>query len=306
MPVNENPKFPVGRLISGGNADTSYYLSSQVGGYAGSSTRQQSCVDIWLPGLWRDAAHALRRTLNNEHAATRSAVLIINGERHDALQVEDGLKRLFATGIEGGWLVVVTVPDGDATPEIEILPGEKTVADGKPGIGLPAGLKPSPAPPVELDMPVAFLAGYERRPQPEHTDPLARVGVTAARYAEIDGRLRRAENRVRHAVDAQAAVMRRSDLQEALFQLLEQVLFDREHSYSHASQGTVFEAEGPENRVYPGFLTVEGVQHEALELREPGVVLRAAVVDGWTVVASVPDGQEPVVELVYADSEASG
>jgi hypothetical protein len=46
-------------------------------------------------------------------------------------------------------------------------------------------------------------------------------------------------------------------------------------------------------------LTVNGAGYAGWELREKGVVARAAVVEGgWTVLASVPEGEEPAVTLL--------
>jgi hypothetical protein len=44
-------------------------------------------------------------------------------------------------------------------------------------------------------------------------------------------------------------------------------------------------------------LAVDGIAHPALELHRFGVVVRAAVVEGWTVLACVPESQDPTVEF---------
>jgi len=138
--MSDESKIPIGRLVSSVLVGTVHPMYQPVGGFGGSRTTYQGCVEVWVPGMWSNATHAARRTLNADDAEAYPATILIDGTPHDAIEVREPSTRVLATEIEGGWMVVVTVPSGDTVPEVELLPGEKTSADGAVHFTLPPGV----------------------------------------------------------------------------------------------------------------------------------------------------------------------
>jgi hypothetical protein len=56
----------------------------------------------------------------------------------------------------------------------------------------------------------------------------------------------------------------------------------------------------------PAVLQIDGIGYHGWELREKSLTARAAVIDGgWTILACVPHGEEPAVELDYLARKAA-
>ncbi|WP_194896302.1 hypothetical protein [Catenulispora pinisilvae] len=158
-------------------------------------------------------------------------------------------------------------------------------------------------PPVENDLPVALLLGYTPPRRPGHPEPLVRLGVTGTRGQRIDGKLRHVSNEIRYPnTDARVLVNRPgwsdADPRAALAWLMFRVAVERHQPFSEALDACAGELDQESHEFHQAVLSVNGTEHEAIELREKGLTARAAVVSGWTVVACVPETDaEPVIEL---------
>lgn len=162
--------------------------------------------------------------------------------------------------------------------------------------------------PIETDLPLAFLAGYPRRLQSLHPDPLAQRGLSGFNEGQINGVTRHFANTVLHGagIRTRAEIIRpgwnRAEPQAALCDLMMRF----ELATLKDLSGGFDMCPGPKAHAYGfGPLVVDGVQYNAIELREHGVVARAAVVaGGWTVLACVPDdvASMPAVELEAAEA----
>lgn len=146
------------------------------------------------------------------------------------------------------------------------------------------------------DLPIAYLAGLDAPVQPGHPVELARLGVTGIR-----GGTRHVTNEVRYDSRTMALVHRPgwdgADPRSALADLMWRAAVARFQPFEDALEACASEQDPDNHEFGPAALRVDGVEHEAVEVREHGLVARAAVVDGWTVVASVPEGGELAVEL---------
>lgn len=145
---------------------------------------------------------------------------------------------------------------------------------------------------VEPDLPVAYLVGYER------------IGVTSTRGQRIEGELRHVTNEVRYAgTDARTLVNRPgwsdAEPRAALTWLMFHVAVERYKPFSEALDACAEELDQESHDFRAAVLRVDAMAYEAVELSEKGLTARAAIVDGWTVVACVPDSAaELAVELV--------
>lgn len=150
------------------------------------------------------------------------------------------------------------------------------------------------------DLPIAFLVGYAAPVQPEHPNKLARLGVTGVRGDHAEGRQHIAHE-VRYAPDTFALAIRPgwdgADPRTALAWEMYRVAIGRHASLAEGLEAAAAERDPDSHEFEPATLRIDGVEHEAVQLHEYGMVARAAVVDGWTVVAAVPAGQQPAVEL---------
>lgn len=168
--------------------------------------------------------------------------------------------------------------------------------------------------PIETDLPLAFLAGRRRRIQPDHHSPLARLGITGTRGHRIGDRVRHVMNTAGYGTEyrVQAAAIRPGwtwgDAHGALAWhvyciAVSEAMAAGIDDPAGSSDGELDQAT---HDFAPAVLVVNGAGYPGWELRERGVLVRAAVVDGWTILASVLDGDEPLVELEYlTDSETS-
>src|SRR3954454_4986580 len=102
MPMSDESKIPIGRLVSSVLEGTVHPMYQPVGGFGGSRTTYHGCVEVWVPGMWTDATHAARRTLNADDAEAHSATMLIDGTPRDAIEVRGHSTRLLVTEIEGG------------------------------------------------------------------------------------------------------------------------------------------------------------------------------------------------------------
>lgn len=142
------------------------------------------------------------------------------------------------------------------------------------------------------DLPIAYLAGYEAPLQPEHPDRLARLGISGASSSR---------NEVRYPNRAFVQIIRpgtlHTDPRAAIAWEMYRIAIGRHQPFSGALEACAAEHDPDNHEFEAAVLRVDGVDHDAVEVREYGLVARAAVVDGWIVVAAVPEGDEPAVEL---------
>ncbi|MBS2549643.1 hypothetical protein KGQ19_22525 [Catenulispora sp. NL8] len=141
--------IPIGRLLASEQeeeSNTAYLLLQKIGGYSGTRTLYRQSVErveVYVPEVWPNAARAALRTLNTDDAETHPATIVVDGSPRDAVEVRGSASRALATKIDGGWMLVVTMPPGGTVPEVRLFPGEKTSADGAVHFTLPPGVAES-------------------------------------------------------------------------------------------------------------------------------------------------------------------
>lgn len=155
--MNEEPKIPIGRLVSSTYAETTYPTRSSVG-YAGSSTEYFGRVEVWRAEDSPDLAHLAVQTLRthlgwtyksevpepSEFTGPNAAHLVIDGASHEAMEVRWHTTRVLAAKVSELWVVAVTVADNGVEPEVELSEGERTVSEGKKHFRSPQDLNEAP------------------------------------------------------------------------------------------------------------------------------------------------------------------
>jgi hypothetical protein len=138
--------IPIGHLVTSEHEQetaTAYLLLQKVGGYSGTRTLYRESVErveVYVPEVWPDATRAALRTLNTDDAETHLATIVIDGNPRQAVEVRGDAFRALAAEIDGGWMLVVTMPPGDKVPEVELAEGDMTSADGAVHFTLPPGV----------------------------------------------------------------------------------------------------------------------------------------------------------------------
>lgn len=144
------------------------------------------------------------------------------------------------------------------------------------------------------ELPIAYLVGFDIPTQPDHPDPLARLGVTGTHSYWDDGELRHVRNEVRYSDGALVQVIRpgwdASEPRAAIAAEMHRIAVSRHLPFTEALEACAAERDPDHHEFEPATLRVGGVDYQAIEAREHGLIARAAVVDGWTVVACVTDG----------------
>ena len=142
------------------------------------------------------------------------------------------------------------------------------------------------------DLPIGYLARRPAPVQPDHPDELSRLGVGGV-YGH--------RHEVRYSGGALVQVIRPEgdcgDPRGALAFEMYRIAVSRHQPFSEALEACAAERYPDNHEFEPAVLRVNGVDWAAVEVREYGFVARAAVVNGWTVVAAVSEGSELAVEL---------